>query len=154
MHRSFDHSHSHHLFSSIFSIILNIHVTFILYYHPFSISQFIFFAFTSLSLLIFHFPRLRSTKKTTKCTWRLRPPCRLQPSSLFGLFRNLQCCAPPGIKCLQIDFQWNFVFTNIQGTSNVYEYIFEYEMLIIVHWSSYHNSVELGNVSQPPDGQR
>ena len=93
-------------------------------------------------------------KKTTKCTWRLRPPCRLQPSSLFGLFRNLQCCVPPGIKCLQIDFQWNFVFTNIQGTSNVYEYIFEYEMLIIDHWSSYHNSVELGNVSQPPDGQR
>ena len=99
------------------------------------------------------FSTLTSHKKTTKCTWRLRPPCRLQPSSLFGLFRNLQCCAQPGIKCLQIDFQWNFVFTNIQGTSNFYEYIFEYEMLIIDHWSSYHNSVELGNVSQPPDGQ-
>ena len=60
------------------------------------------------------FSTLTSHKKTTKCTWRLRPPCRLQPSSLFGLFRNLQCCAPPGIKCLQIDFQWNFVFINIR----------------------------------------
>ena len=68
-------SHSHPLFSSIyFPIILNVHETYIFWYHPFSISQFIFFAFTSLSLLIFHFPRLRPTKKQPNAHGDLDPP--------------------------------------------------------------------------------